>query len=177
MTRFIVTTTINPPTDAIRAYSQMADWVLIVVGDRRTPQATYEDVDCIYLDPETQARRFPALSEALGWNNAVRRNIGFVEAYSRGAEIVATVDDDNVPLPGWGRDLLVGREVEVMRYETSAPIFDPLAVAPYRIVERLGYGRTQPISQRASTGVCGTAVCPTTIGMGHPRSGTRASTR
>ncbi|MCP4385264.1 MAG: hypothetical protein GY798_28285, partial [Hyphomicrobiales bacterium] len=35
--RFIVTTTINPPTEAIRLFDLMRDWTLIVVGDHQTP--------------------------------------------------------------------------------------------------------------------------------------------
>ena len=42
------------------------------------------------------------------------------------ADVVAVVDDDNIPLPGWGQDLLVGREVEVNFYETELPAFDPV---------------------------------------------------
>ena len=33
----IVTTTINPPTKAIKLFDAMADWRLIVIGDKKTP--------------------------------------------------------------------------------------------------------------------------------------------
>ena len=42
------------------------------------------------------------------------------------ADVVAVVDDDNIPLEGWGEDLLVGKEVEVNYYETDLPAFDPV---------------------------------------------------
>jgi uncharacterized membrane protein len=41
------------------------------------------------------------------------------------ADIVAVVDDDNIPLDGWGENLLVGQEADVNYYETDAPAFDP----------------------------------------------------
>jgi hypothetical protein len=42
-----------------------------------------------------------------------RRNVGFVFAYNEGADIIATVDDDNIPYDNWGDNVLVGQEVEV----------------------------------------------------------------
>lgn len=34
---YIVATSINPPTNAIRKFDAMPDWKLIVVGDLKTP--------------------------------------------------------------------------------------------------------------------------------------------
>lgn len=36
MKKVIVTTTINPPTKAIRLFEAMTDWELVVVGDLKT---------------------------------------------------------------------------------------------------------------------------------------------
>ena len=116
MRRAIVTTTIHPPSAAIRRFSQLDDWDLIVVGDLRTPHSAYADVRCLYLSPDDQARRYPDLSAALGWNCIQRRNVGFVEAYRRGAGVIASVDDDNLPDPAWGRNVCVGREVQLDCY-------------------------------------------------------------
>tara|TARA_Y100000389_G_C17456648_1_gene518601 strand:- start:1669 stop:1788 length:120 start_codon:yes stop_codon:yes gene_type:complete len=35
---FIVTTTINAPTEALIKYSKFKEWKLIVVGDLKTPE-------------------------------------------------------------------------------------------------------------------------------------------
>ena len=35
---FIITTTINQPTEAIIKYDNLVDWNLIVVGDKKTPR-------------------------------------------------------------------------------------------------------------------------------------------
>ena len=37
------------------------------------------------------------------------RNYGFLWTLDMGAEIVAVVDDDNVPLENWGEQIFVGR--------------------------------------------------------------------
>ena len=83
--------------------------------------------DCIYLDPKEQEERYKEVSDLIGWNCIQRRNIGFLEAYRLGAEIVASVDDDNIPYPDWGKHVYVDRVVEVDLYEPAGEVFDPLS--------------------------------------------------
>ena len=42
MSKFIVTTTIQPPTEATKKFSQMDGWKLVVVGDKKTPHDEYK---------------------------------------------------------------------------------------------------------------------------------------
>ena len=132
MKKFIVTTTINSPTIATLKFIKIAkrdNWHFVVVGDTKTPHEEYEKLDCIYLDPDKQAEMYPELSEIIGWKTIQRRNIGFVYAYNHGAEVVATVDDDNIPYDNWGTDLYIGKEVEVDYYTNKELlVFDPLSV-------------------------------------------------
>lgn len=130
MRKIIITTTINPPTKAILGFQAMKDWELVVVGDKKTPR-DYHLERGIYVTPEEQEKYAPDLSDAIGWNSIQRRNFGFLWARDMKADIVALVDDDNIPLPGWGENLLVGREVEVDNYETSLPAFDPIGATNY----------------------------------------------
>ncbi len=138
MKKVIVTTTINPPTKAIASFQAMEDWELVVVGDKKTP-GDYHLERGIYVSPEEQEQYDPALSEAIGWNCIQRRNFGFLWAKDLRADIVAVVDDDNIPLAGWGEDLLVGKEVEVDYYETDLPAFDPLGATNYGHLWHRGY--------------------------------------
>jgi len=117
----------------------MEDWTLIVVGDKKTPHVEYERLNCIYLSPEEQEKKYPDLSEAIGWNSIQRRNIGFVEAYNLGAEIVATVDDDNIPYDNWGKNVVVGQTVEIDFYKTDLGVFDPLSATEYTNIWHRGY--------------------------------------
>jgi hypothetical protein len=137
--KYIVTTTINPPTLATIKYSRKEDWTLIVVGDTKTPHYEYENLNCIYLSPEYQEKTYPELSETIGWKSIQRRNIGFVEAYNRGADIVATVDDDNIPYDDWGTNVVVGETVEIDFYNTDLGVFDPLSVTEHNQVWHRGY--------------------------------------
>jgi len=93
MKKYIVTTTINPPTLALKKYANMENWNLIVVGDLKTPHELYSNINCYYMTPEIQESLYPNLSEIIGWNCIQRRSIGIVEAYNRGADVIATVDD------------------------------------------------------------------------------------
>ena len=138
MKKVIVTTTIHAPTEAVAAFEQMEGWDLVVVGDRKTP-ADYRLDRGIYVSPERQRAYDPALSEAIGWDCIQRRNFGLLWAHDMKADVVAVVDDDNVPLPGWGRDLLVGRDVEVDFYQTDLPAFDPLGATNHGHLWHRGY--------------------------------------
>jgi hypothetical protein len=138
MKKVIVTTTKNPPTKAIQGFQAMKDWELVVAGDKNTPR-NYQLERGIYITPEEQEKYDPLLSEAIGWNSIQRRNFAFLWAKEMKADIVALVDDDNIPLPGWGQDLLLGQDVEVNYYETELPAFDPVGATNYPHLWHRGY--------------------------------------
>lgn len=140
MNKFIVTTTIQSPTKATICFTRMKDWTLIVVGDTKTPHEEYKSLNCVYLHPDEQQEKYPELSTALGWKTIQRRNIGFVEAYNLGADIIATVDDDNIPYENWGNNLLVGQEVDVDYYDASnIGVFDALSVTNHSDLWHRGF--------------------------------------
>lgn len=110
----LVTTTINIPT-VIADYVANAknfgvrDIVIIVVGDRKSPQQTASylaniesDFPIEYLDIERQNAFMgaaPALRDFLPFDSVQRRNIGYLFAvWEYNAEIIITVDDDNFPI-------------------------------------------------------------------------------
>ena len=138
MKKVIVTTTINPPTEAIDAFQAMPDWELVVIGDKKTPK-DYPLSRGLYVTPEEQEKYDPALSEAIGWNCIQRRILGLLWAHDMKADIVAVVDDDNIPLKGWGANLLVGTEAEVNYYETDLPAFDPVGATNHAHLWHRGY--------------------------------------
>ena len=124
----IVTTTINPPTEAIKKFDAMPDWHLVVAGDLRTPK-DYRLERGAYLSPDDQDSYDHLLSTAVGWNCMQRRNLAILAAYDLGAEVIAVVDDDNIPLPGWGQDLMVERAVSAQFYSPAVEVFDPVGMA------------------------------------------------
>lgn len=150
MNKVIVTTTINPPTEAIEAFQALPGWDLVVIGDKKTPKE-YCLKRGVYVTAEETEKYDPALSDAIGWNCIQRRIFGLLWAHEMKADIVAVVDDDNIPLPGWGENLLVGTETEVNYYETELPAFDPVGATnhpqlwhrgyPLQLVPKRNYGR------------------------------------
>lgn len=132
MKKYIVTTTINRPSSATLGFIKKKDWNVIVVGDTKTPHNLYEELSIInpnfkYMNPIEQEKKYPDLSAIIGWNTIERRNVGFVEAFNQGADIIATVDDDNIPYEHWGDDILVNETRELNVYGTDQRVFDPLS--------------------------------------------------
>ena len=130
MKKIIVTTSINAPTEAIRKFDAMQDWDLVVIGDLKTP-SDYWLKRRMYLDALAQEEYDKDLSDAIGWNCIQRRNFGLLIAHDMKADVVAVVDDDNIPLADWGENLMVGKEVEVNFYETDLAAFDPIGATNY----------------------------------------------
>ena len=143
----VVTTTINEPTKATLKFCALAsanDWLFVVVGDKKTPHHRYRQLEerygsLVYLDPKKQEGLFPELSELTGWNKIQRRNLGFVYAWHLGAEVIATVDDDNIPYDDWGSHVLVGQEIEYNCWEAETGIFDPLSATNCSYIWHRGY--------------------------------------
>jgi hypothetical protein len=108
MNQWIVVTTINAPTKAIRRIGELAaeGWNCVVVGDRKTPKDwAYGNVH--YLDFDAQERRYRDLAALIPANHYSRKNLGYLYAMEQGAEVILETDDDNIPLEGFGRDISI----------------------------------------------------------------------
>jgi hypothetical protein len=153
MNKIIVTTTINAPTEATLKFANMSNWHLIVVGDTKTPHNLYKGLKNItYLSPEDQEILSKELSDSIGWRSIRRRNLGYLKAYQMGADIMATVDDDNIPLENWGEELFIGENMEVDYYETDLPVFDPIFVTEHKELWHRGFP-LQLVSKRSISNI------------------------
>jgi hypothetical protein len=158
----IVVTTINdgrflPAYLAnLREHGHLADTRLYVVGDRKTPPAcraaadaaARDGLDCPYLGVEEQTaflRDLPAIDRIVPWNSDNRRNVGFLMALRDGAEVVISIDDDNLPVPGTdfvGGHAVTGRELEAPEVSAASGwynLFDVLEHTPALPVWPRGY--------------------------------------
>lgn len=136
----IITTTINEPTKALIAFAEICvkdDWKMFIVGDKKTPHESYKEFcekyegAVIYITPEDQEST-PALkelSDLIGWNCIQRRNFGLIAAYKWGAEVIATIDDDNIPTKDWGKVVRVGDSFGMTTFKVDTPVFDPISPA------------------------------------------------
>jgi len=126
--RIITTTTVNPPTQAIRAYDRVEGWDLLVIGDRKTPE--YKLDRGTFVSWEQQQADYPDLCKLIGPDSVQRgRMIAFIEAYKRGAELVASIDDDNFPDHEWPGEVHIGNAVIVTKCHPRDIAGDPLWAA------------------------------------------------
>jgi hypothetical protein len=145
--KFIVTTTIYKPSIAINKFAQLNDWTLIIVGDKKTPHDDYYDLqkthkNVIYLDTVYQHNNYNLLSTLIGWNCIQRRNIGYIEAYKRGADIIASIDDDNIPYDNWGKEILLNQNIVCDYYyntDDKINIWDPISTTKYNYLWHRGF--------------------------------------
>ena len=138
MKKFIICTSINKPTLAIKKFDALKDWKLIVIGDKKTPK-NYKLKNGIYLSPRKQELIDKKLSDLIGWNCIQRRNFGLLYAWKSGADIVAVVDDDNIPYNHWGKKLLINQKTKTNYFQTNELAFDPISVTNYKNLWHRGF--------------------------------------
>jgi hypothetical protein len=97
-----ITTTVNVP-HVLKLYRKLDPSVFFfVAADMRTPLEAYQfcaDIpDCEIYSPDRQKELGYECSPLLGWSTISRRNIALLEALKWGADVIVTIDDDNIPL-------------------------------------------------------------------------------
>src|ERR1700681_32189 len=102
----LITTVIHVP-EVLRVYrAHDASTRFFVTGDLATPYAAVRALcdelkNAVSLTPEHQQNW--RSSDVFGWNTTCRRNIALLEALKWGANVIVTVDNDNLPM---GRNIL-----------------------------------------------------------------------
>jgi hypothetical protein len=114
-TPWIVITSINPPTAAIRKISDLCTkgWSAVVVGDTKTPIDWQAD-NINFLSVDEQKSRYGELADLIPYRHYCRKNMGYLYAIENGATLILDTDDDNIPLEGFGlgiREEVTGRMV------------------------------------------------------------------
>eukprot|EP01089_Gocevia_fonbrunei_P000940 TRINITY_DN1090_c0_g1_i1.p1 TRINITY_DN1090_c0_g1~~TRINITY_DN1090_c0_g1_i1.p1 ORF type:complete len:440 (+),score=70.69 TRINITY_DN1090_c0_g1_i1:123-1442(+) len=98
---WIALTTIQPPTTAVLKMSELEEWCLIVVADRKTPPGYLDTFSenarkrAVYLTPAQQDALPYAIGKLLPWNHYGRKNIAYLYAIHHGAKVIYDTDDDN----------------------------------------------------------------------------------
>ena len=102
---YIATTTINPPTKALKLFAKNKNCKLVVALDKKSKK--FELKNSIILSTGYQEKKWPKLSKLVGWNCIQRRNFAILEAYNCGADVIALIDDDNIPYNNWFKNIYV----------------------------------------------------------------------
>jgi hypothetical protein len=104
MSRWIVITTINPPTRALERVSRLCtsgEWNAVVIGDTRTPP-DWRAEGIHFLDVAAQRDLYGELAEAIPLRHYSRKNLGYLFALEHGADVILDMDDDNIPYDSFG---------------------------------------------------------------------------
>lgn len=99
----LVLTTINVPLVLSLYRCCDFDVHFYIVGDHKTPDAEVvkflEDVpNHSYYGYDRQAKLGYKCHDLIGPNSLSRRNIGFLESLKAGADVIVSIDDDNIPM-------------------------------------------------------------------------------
>jgi hypothetical protein len=134
---YIATTTINKPTEALRKFAKNSNCKLIVALDKKSQKFQLENATI--LSPAYQQKKWKKLSDLVGWNCIQRRNFAVPEAYERGAEIIALIDDDNIPYDNWFNKIYINKRISANEIFTNKPVFDPIGVTNHNKLWHRGY--------------------------------------
>ncbi len=100
MNKYIVITSIFLPTEAVKIFSAMDGYKLIVVGDKKTPEE-WNCKNVNYLSVSKQLSLGFELSGILPFNHYCRKMLGYLVAIKDGADYIVDTDDDNIPKNNW----------------------------------------------------------------------------
>ena len=79
---YIATTTINSPSIALKKFTKDNNCKLIVALDKNSKK--FKLKNSVVLTTSYQEKKWPKLSQLIGWNCIQRRNFAILEAYERG---------------------------------------------------------------------------------------------
>ncbi|MBM3910594.1 MAG: DUF288 domain-containing protein [Thaumarchaeota archaeon] len=98
--KFVIITTVNPFTKAIKKITNLTKYKLVLVGDLKTPP--YKNKKLVFLDVKMQKQLPFSSLNTCPYNSYQRKNIGYLYAIHNDANTIIETDDDNFPLKNWG---------------------------------------------------------------------------
>ena len=94
-----VITTINSPNEGMNSllnFGKIGSAPVIVIGDTKTPDS-WEETEFEYLGVSKQIEIFGNFANLIPTRHYARKNLGYLQARSYGAEWIYETDDDNFP--------------------------------------------------------------------------------
>jgi STELLO glycosyltransferases len=116
--KFIIITSINHPTQAVKDFSAIEGWQVVVVADLKTPKDWQLEGAKLLTVEEQKTLPFET-AKLLPWNHYARKNLGYLYAISQGADFVYETDDDNLPYETWQQSFPVDATTEAETYGTA----------------------------------------------------------
>ena len=141
--KWIVVTSVNSPTEQVQELCKLAEWVVLIVGDKKTPENYQDQVSnsadggtggCIFFSVAAQAAAGYKVHDFIPYGKYERIINGYLFAISHGAEIIWDTDDDNVPL---------GSDVAVLNEHVCTSRLAPDVVS-WNVYAHFGYNNVWP---------------------------------
>jgi len=124
MSKYIVITSINNLTEAIRKFAEIEGWHVVLVGDKKTPSINkYPNIT--FLSVEEQKNLGFKSYDFCPFNHYSRKNLGYLYALKHGAELIADTDDDNIPYKHWGNCV-------ISKPSSIEVVYEPKRINVYR---------------------------------------------
>jgi len=79
-------------------------WRGVLVADRKTP-TDWVSPNFDFLQVQEQIKTWSGLSEAIPFDHYCRKNLGYLYAMKKGADVIIDMDDDNFPYSDFGENL------------------------------------------------------------------------
>lgn len=100
MKKSIIITSIFDPTEAIKAFAQLKDYNLIVIGDKKSPE-NWSCENVTYLSVNDQNKLNFQILKFLPYDHYSRKMIGYLLAIKNNSDFIIDTDDDNIPKENW----------------------------------------------------------------------------
>lgn len=112
--KWIVITSINEPSEAVKKYAAMDGWNLVVVGDVSTPKSWLTtDLKLTYISIDEQRKSHYEIAKLIPERHYTRKMFGYLHAIKNGAEFIVDTDDDNIPTNNWESQWIIQEADEI----------------------------------------------------------------
>ncbi len=122
----LIVTTINKPNQNIRKLSDGSkknDWNFIIIGDKKSPKSFKLNYGT-YFDLKKQIKTKLNFAKICELNNYARKNIGYLLAIKKKAEIIVETDDDNCPKNNFFKKKKLIHNVKEIENKSWVNIYD-----------------------------------------------------
>ena len=99
--KWVIVTTVNPPTRQMLQVCATPGWNVLVVGDLSTPETEWQNVgQCYYLSVADQSALDYNAGNLIPFKRYERKIVGYLFVIEAGGEVVFDTDDDNIQATG-----------------------------------------------------------------------------
>ena len=97
--KYIIITSINPITEAVKKFAEINGWHVLIIGDNKSIR--YNGSNLTFLDLNDQKNLNLSSFNTTPINHYSRKNLGYLYAIKNNADLIYDTDDDTFPYENW----------------------------------------------------------------------------